>query len=526
MNEPDRRQGADGDDALGRRLADALGTEADRVQPPAGAWDRFQARVVDEGMGVVSDAGRALPPAARPAAAPSPPRRGTATRWRIPLVAAAAVAVIAVATAAIVTRGSGGAGHPAAGGSGASSADAATGATVPIGDSGEAIVAGGGAAVVSGAGIVTFAGGPSMAASQGPSQAPSTSARRPTKDQDPGTAASVAMSFVAGRPPTAILRGTFTFPGGATAPAGGRASDGTPLGYLSMSSDPDGHRYLWGAVGPNVEQVDIGTVQPPSSGDIDPGFHSGPNWVVDSGKGTAWSLPEAATTVWTGLGGGWHGFAVRIPGDVTSVSVLALNPDGRITQARAFDPATGHPTDEQVPQTTRAPQWSSSGGGPEQSASASADEGCARMSRDRNELTVNAGPDAAQIHVRLDASGTLLCVDDGTNLYAIEPINGPPDQVMRFFGVTSTERSGDSTASYRLVIGAVGPTATHLTATTGITQIGQLHPLPGTDLRVFVMRTGPGTGTVTAADDSEHEVIQSVNRVADASGSAEPSQHR
>jgi hypothetical protein len=333
------------DEELGRRLAGALHHEADRADPSADAWDRFQART-SAGRHTRSTGG-------------SNARRSV--RWRVPLIAAAAVTVIAVATAAIVTGRFGTIRQPTAAGpdgSGGASGVPVTIATAP-----------GGVGAADGVGVETPPDRPSPAdsvrpPSAGASTSPTITAPRtstPSQQVSPGT---VTMSFESGTPPAAALHGIVTGPDGTRSDAGRHTSDGTPLGYLTLTGDGTGGHYLWGAVGPNVLQVQIGAVQPVDPGDIDPGFHAGPNWIIDSGTGTPWSLPEATTTVWSDLGDGWHGFAVRIPSDATQVSVIAMGDDARLLQNRLWDPASGSHTDGPLAGSTGSPPVTA-GTGPE-----------------------------------------------------------------------------------------------------------------------------------------------------------------
>ncbi len=291
------------EDRLRRALRDGAGRRAASDSD----WDEFESRLA------------------------RPTRRRWGIGWRAPLIAAAAVAIIAVTTSAIVTGGFGLAGRDTASGAG-------TGTPVTISIAPPTVAAHDAGGAVD--------GGPSTGASPaGPSPI----------DTAPGT---VTLMFAGGQPPQATLRWRLAV-GGASTPTAGydTTSDGSPLGYVDTTGPTlvEGHRYLWGAVGPNVAQVQIGVVQPPRPGDVDPGFHVGPHWTIDSGTGTAFSLPEAATTVWTDLGGGWHGFAVQIPRDATSASVVALSARGEFTQIREFDLAAGTATDQPLPEQTTPP---------------------------------------------------------------------------------------------------------------------------------------------------------------------------
>lgn len=168
-----------------------------------------------------------------------------------------------------------------------------------------------------------------------------------------GAGISVRMFFGPGAPPTADLCGIFVVPGGATDDRSRHRTDGTPLGHLSIhEGTPDGARYLWVAVGPEVTQVQLTAALTTSRTPIDTGFSPGQTWTVDSGHGTAWSSPEAGTTVWTDLGHGWHGFAVQLPVNATSVDAFALDPTGAPVQDRTFDLANQRVHDGLLPQFT------------------------------------------------------------------------------------------------------------------------------------------------------------------------------
>lgn len=308
------------DDVLADRLTDALRAEASRHGPQPGSWSRFTARID-------ATAASGSRRESRHDAMASPHRRAAA-RWRIPLIAAAAVAIVVVATSAIITSGFGTDMHMA--GPGDSTVGSEQGVSVPIAAAGEPVgPAGGGIAA---GGVATDGSSPT---SMGTS---------PATGATPGKSAGlVTMSFVDGRPPVGKLHGVFTVGDGAATSAGDHVNDGMALGYLSVFGDvTGGAMYLWGAVGPDVAQVQILSPLPPSADDIDPGFSgAGEHWTIDSGQGTSWSTPEATTTVWTDLAAGWHGFAVRLPHGAKSVTAIALGSSGGQVQARQFDTATG-----------------------------------------------------------------------------------------------------------------------------------------------------------------------------------------
>lgn len=377
------------DDDLAGRLAEALRAQAGRVTPPAGAWESLTARLAADAPAHATGPETPAPetpdprtsdprtpdprtPAAR---APGPgvpapetpepeiPCRGTAARgiasrrrhagrrsgadpgrWRIPLIAAAAVAAIALATAVIVTRGPGSVAGP--------------GPVVgpgPVGGPDDGCAEPGG---------WSSSASVPIDASFGQDLAGGTTAARTV----PGsTRPSVQMFFADSAQSTRILCGRFQFPGGIIAGGGPRGSDGTSLGYLALSAGDaggtSGARYLWGAVGPDVEQVQLQAVVPPDRSSIDPGFNTGPMWTIDSGAGTPWSSPDATTTVWTNLGNGWHGLAVQLPADATTVYAAALDRTGKFVQYRTIDLSTGTISDGPLPQGTTPPPRPGTGAG-------------------------------------------------------------------------------------------------------------------------------------------------------------------
>jgi hypothetical protein len=489
------------DDAeLGRRLAGALHDEAGRTHPPAGAWDRFRA-------GLDGAAPAAQPTGSSAAAAGRHPHR-----WRIPLIAAAAVAVIAVATAAIVPGGFGTLGHPvAAGPAGPAAPGAASRVTVTI----------------------------------------DTAADR-TGTASPKAAATVTMSFVGGRPPTAALHGIVTGPDGSTIDAGQHTSDGTPLGYLTLSDDGADSHYLWGAVDPAVLQVQIGVVQPAQPGDVDPGFSAGPHWTIDSGEGTPWSLPEAATTVWADLGDGWHGFAVRIPGDATQISAIALGTGASMLQNRLWDPATGRASDGPLAGSTGSPPttagtgagFSSSVAAPPTSASPAAGSGpSTAMPPAPSASTTGYGcPFGA-------GSGSGFGISDtGFHLGTVEFITNEDDSVVCFFdgvswwnrpaaadlptesgngkvkpllgtGITGVDTFGSMMTNVapttgRMVWGTIGPgiVSVGVTVDGSPRNAAQTHQVTPGGVRVFLARV-PAKGTVTVSARNDAGTVVATERL-------------
>lgn len=246
-------------------------------------------------------------------------RAGPSRRWRTPLLSAAAVVAVAVVTSAIVTGGFSGGTDPASGG-----AAGMAPVTVPI------------ACQFT---VVGNASGSAVGHDAGSSSATQTG-HSPTSSPDgcasPG---SVHMAFVGGTPPQAGLSWTLSLSGNkASAPSGHETSAGTPPSYLSVGGGlPEGSRYLWGAVGPDVTEIQIQALLPPNPGDIDPGFS--PNsafWTIGSGAGTNFSLPGQDNVLWTDLGNGWHGFAIQPPTDTKQVDITMLGPDGQALQTRRF----------------------------------------------------------------------------------------------------------------------------------------------------------------------------------------------
>jgi hypothetical protein len=303
------------DDAVARRLSDALRFEADRVTPPPDAWQTHQAWRHGPGGALAPTAGAAA-------------TRGRGSHWRIPLIAAAAVVAVAITTAVIVTHESGLSVSGSPGGiAGNCGTDVPASAAIMSVDTSNSEP------------VATTA---NIASDSSPALGATASANAPD--------VTVRMFFAHGTPPKADLCGVF---GGMSTGTGSHPSDGTPLGYLSIfGAASDSARYVWGAVGPDVMQLQVSAAVPQSSAAIDPGFRSGPMWVIDSGHGTPWSLPEAATTAWTDLGNGWHGFAMQIPGNAAEVDAIALGRTGAAAQNRILELSTGKSTDGPLAQPT------------------------------------------------------------------------------------------------------------------------------------------------------------------------------
>ncbi|MBN9608970.1 MAG: hypothetical protein BGO26_14800 [Actinobacteria bacterium 69-20] len=323
------------DAVLGRRLSAALRVEADHVEAPADAWARFQERSSATNIVIGESEG----PDSATVSVIGPPR-DRKHPWRVPLIAAAAVAAIAVATSAIATGGFGATHRVASPGGGS---DASTPVRVPVDTSYE---------------IYAMAGG---AAGNPPASRPlgSTSASPALGPE------AVWMSFVDGTPPNASLSGRYVDGRGAMTPvqdAQRQRPDGTPLGYItrgtSITGDAPGvtawrSTTVWGAVGPDVAQLQIMTALPPGP---DPGFGGTQmHYTIDSGKGTVFSSPGSETSTWTPLVGGWNGFAVLLPADATWATVIALGTTGQVLQSRRFDLVTGQVADDPIATGTGLP---------------------------------------------------------------------------------------------------------------------------------------------------------------------------
>ncbi len=328
------------DAVFGRRLSAALHAEADHIEAPAAAWARFQERA--SAANIVIGESEGLDAATISVIGPPRDRRHS---WRVPLIAAAAVAAIAVATSAIATGGFGATHQAAAPGAGA---DPATPVRVPVDTSYEIY------AVASGS-------------------AGNAPASRPLGSTSASTALgpeAISMSFVDGTPPNASLSGRYVDGRGEMTPvqdAQRQRPDGTPLGYVTRGTSVIGDApgatawtstTLWGAVGPDVAQVQIMTALPPGpdTGGIDPGFGGAQaHWIIDTGKGTAFSAAGSETSTWTPLVDGWSGFAVQLPKDATSATVIALGATGQELQSRRFDLDTGQVTDDPIATGTGLP---------------------------------------------------------------------------------------------------------------------------------------------------------------------------
>lgn len=348
----DEMSAADAD--LGRRLGDALRADADAVTPSPDAWMRLTERIAgaaddDVRGGVVvsgDEPGVLNDPPAIGATRIATPRRS----WRLPMIVAAAVVAIAVVMAVVVARRS----APDTASAPASCA-AATTVPVPVDLSGGEQIG-----WSNGAGSAPATGGSASGGQRDlPAASDAMTSGSPTwlpGATGTGMAAPVtdiAMGF--GGPPTSAPLCVRPAAAGSSAYRG-VDTDGTPLGYLTMIRIGT-LSYLVGAVGPEVEQVQVlaspGGPSTASSDDIDPGFtDTSYHWSIDSGRGTPWSLPDATGTVWTDLGGAWHGFALLLPAGAARAEVFAIDRTGVDVQLRSIDLSTGRTTDGSPPPAT------------------------------------------------------------------------------------------------------------------------------------------------------------------------------
>lgn len=467
--------------------------------------------------------------------------RRQAPRWRMPLIAAAAVAAIAVSTAAIVTGGFGaGSGQPmsqpAVDSTCAVAESTTTPVTVPV-DSGGAAEAGSG---VGGAVTDTTATATAGASTGTPASPVGTSTSRAKPSAGGGPASAVTMFFAGGTPPRAHLCTTFV-PVGQGVAGNQQTSDGTPLGYLSLAGGgSDGARYLWGAVGPDVLQVQINAVQPPTQGDIDPGFHIGPHWTIDSGKGTPWSLPEAADISWTAIGGGWHAFALLLPSATLSTDAIALDNSGRPVQVRSIDLSTGAVSDGLLPQQTGTPPAGAATGtlisgsmspGPPVAGSKSPGSSASTATPTQSEVSATADA-AAQCGVAGSmglsvsdvgfglgtvtfwSAGRSTCFYDGRTWWqAGVAVDGAlPAVHLTGAGPFPSQLAGGSTTQGRFVWGLYSTEVQVVTATVGATTFEPIvgPASPAWQGPYFLIRV-PATGVVTVtATGSDGSVLQTV----------------
>lgn len=458
-------------------------------------------------------------------------------RWRVPLIAAAAVAVIAVATSAVVTHGFGIGGQQTASGGGSRWTK---GVAVPIATASQVDGAAGGRAVVS--------ANPDVSS---PPVAPST-AGSASGQLSQASAGSVVMAFLGGSPPKAPLHGTITLPGGSTVDGGSHHSDGTPLGYLTLSAAfknvQNGARYLWGAVGPTVLQVQISAVVPPTPNSLDSGFHVGPHWTIDSGNGTPWSLPEAADVVWTHLGAGWHGFAVQIPADARTVSAFALDSAGRLTQSRDFNPATGKSSDVAVPGQTNLASTAVDGSGAHQSRGGSeysppttattpapmsasetatgttgsaghaAGKGCP-LTGGSGSGSSDTGFNAGGIEFSADPPNPVVCFFDGVTTWNLTRTDKPMVAAITGVGTFIPMAEGAKHTKGRIVWGVVGPdvTSIHVAAGKSDARSVQISTVTA-GVRVFHTRvpaSGGVTVTITITPNDAAGMLVTTSQVAD-----------
>jgi hypothetical protein len=563
MNEEIRGSDAE----LGRRLGEALRAEADAVRLPDDAWGRFLAgkgsaephegldRAVSPGHDTPTPTGQTptgstpgqtptgqtptgqtptgqtpagqtpagqTPAGQTPAvAAPIAIRRRT---WRAPMIAAAAVVAIAVIAAVLVTRRGA---EDALSLPAACDAAAMTSVSVDL-SGGEQVGGAGGVAAPSSTGY-------SGSGRQPESPTMSASAKSDTSTWAPGSTgtgsappiADVAMGF-GGSPPSARMCLRSAAEGGAG--YGGVQSDGTPLGYLTMLR-VGSLRCLVGAVGPGVEQVQVQAMpgvtttgaRTPSSADIDPGFSMSSHlWMIDGGKGTPWSLAEAATTVWTDLGGGRHGFALLLPEDAGTAEVSALDGRGTVIQLRSVDLATGRSSDEAAPMATTtfgpgtpadsgmsspvrgsgSPAASPAPSVPESAATRSTGGPASCTAASATTLGISdVGFGQAGVEYALDGHGGLCFLDVSTGVWAHEPGRRTPISAVGLTGSgTVVDLATGAPSTVRFVWGAVTDqvTAVHVTAVggstaevlAGLTEAGDGHT------RVFLFRV-PATGSIT-----------------------------
>lgn len=147
-----------------------------------------------------------------------------------------------------------------------------------------------------------------------------------------------------GAPPEGVLCGVFD----------GKVqisrSDQTLLGYISIYDAPTQDRtYLWGVIGPGIVQLQITAISESKQRAVDPGFISTSAWIVDSGKGTPWSLPNSATTKWSAVQDGWNGFVIEVPKQARELHIFGLGKLGAPLQKRVINVASS--TNSDVPAT-------------------------------------------------------------------------------------------------------------------------------------------------------------------------------
>ncbi len=196
------------DDVLTRRLSEALHAEAGRHSPQAQSWSRLAARIdapssatVHADLRTLSSTDQPATPATPAADDPEPkpyhdamasPRRGAVARWRISLIAAAAVALLTITTSAVITSARGAGDHVASLGA------------PPVG-SNEAV------SVPTAASGGLFVPTASERGADGATASGTASEARPTAEaQPPGPTGSVVMSVVDGRPPAGKVGGAPT----------------------------------------------------------------------------------------------------------------------------------------------------------------------------------------------------------------------------------------------------------------------------------------------------------------------------
>lgn len=316
------------DAALAERLSTALNHTAAAIAPPADAWSDFQARLTETGAAAplfevpgyaeaggevgCGDGAAGVGGPTRPAlVSPSPvgtdwtaPPRTRNMRWRVPLIAAASVAVLAVGVAAASTgllgAGNDGDTHAAA----PSTSDAAP---PPSSDP---------------------VGIPIVCAA--------------TESEPCTSMTGATLQFV--DDPELLLRADYVLKdeGKLVTRAGGAtAGTGDPLGFL-MGAGSSRVDTVWGAESPAVATVLVQASRADGGGDD-------LSWTFDSDDSSVSSPPYSPTTtwkhaVWTEISAGWHGYAVHLPEGYTVVKVLAIGYNRASLQARTLNVATGDQT--------------------------------------------------------------------------------------------------------------------------------------------------------------------------------------
>lgn len=426
--------------------------------------------------------------------------RGTAwSRWRVPLVAAGSVAVLATGITAVATGGFG------------AVSDSATSLApheLPVPISTEYYTA-----------LDLDAARADGTTPQARRVDPAAPEPQPAGVDLPA-APLLWMSFSGGEPPAAGLSARIQLADGSATAAGGVDTPSSGFGYLTWSTPgADGVTYLWGAVGPEVAQLQIEAPLDDADSAV---------WFFTTGNPPTAGVPAGAATAATFLQGDWYGFAVELPPATRTVHLWATNvPDGLI-QARTVDLAAGTiaddafdagpgmsagPSGAEAPGNvkTQAPPVPGVDAGTIQTAAQCAGSGRLSDSTTGDSPLRGAGFDGGDL--RITAGDDVVCFFDGRSWWAATPLSaqlaalritdigdGPPPAA-----------DAPQDRATRFVFGLAGAdvTAVHATVDGGI-YTPLVGPAFGSSVRVFVIPVPAHGDVAVIANGADGAALESV----------------